>query len=187
MFFGYILPLLLKEMLDLERLPKKMKEYIVDYPIHIFEIRNYMDYENFKTDLRLICGFLRRDHNKEELKEYVQKNAQEFEKLAEDTYELISVYSGSKKMLQFLENNKNETGEINMCKAIDDMIADGIKLGEQRGEKRGEKRGMEFGIQKCIELCQEFQLSVDVTLSKIIENFSLTENAAKEYVAKYWI
>ena len=74
-----------------------------------------------------------------------------------------------------------------MCKAIDDMIADGIKLGEQRGEKRGEKRGMEYGIQKCIELCQEFQFPVEITLSKIIEKFSLTEDAAKQYIAKYWV
>ena len=64
-----------------------------------------------------------------------------------------------------------------------ESLEDGIKIGEARGEKRGEKRGIVGGT---IQTCKDFQLTMEETLSKIIKDFSLGEEEAKQYMEEYW-
>ena len=64
-----------------------------------------------------------------------------------------------------------------------ESLEDGIKIGEARGEKRGEKRGIVGGT---IRTCKDFQLTMEETLSKIIKDFSLGEEEAKQYMEEYW-
>ena len=44
-----------------------------------------------------------------------------------------------KRLMLMLEEQKDEEA-LDMCSAIDELIADGEKRGEERGEKRGEER-----------------------------------------------
>ena len=44
-----------------------------------------------------------------------------------------------KRLIEILEDEKKE-GQIDMCKAIDDLIEDGRILGEIEGEQKAEKR-----------------------------------------------
>ncbi|MCM1092238.1 MAG: hypothetical protein NC092_11075, partial [Butyrivibrio sp.] len=47
--------------------------------------------------------------------------------------------------------------------------------------------GIEQGkVQGIVETCQELGISQGDTLQKLIEKFSLTEDAAKEQLDKYW-
>ena len=77
-----------------------------------------------------------------------------------------------------------------MCKAIEDMIENGkqmgIELGMERGLERGLECGIECGIQSLIKICQEFGVTFDATLHRIIAEFTLTEDKAHEYMKKYW-
>ena len=73
-----------------------------------------------------------------------------------------------------------------MCKAIDDMIACGEERGKQIGIELGIERGIERGIQGMIRICQNLGASVEMTISNIMGECSLTEEKAKEYVQKYW-
>lgn len=59
-----------------------------------------------------------------------------------------------------------------MCKALDDML-----------DKR-ELRGM---VQGMIKICQEFGVSMEVALQKIMKECSLPEDTAREYIQKYWV
>lgn len=42
------------------------------------------------------------------------------------------------------------------------------------------------GIGALIKLCKDFQVSRQDTLQKILENFSLPQQTAEEYLAMYW-
>jgi len=66
-------PIRLKDMLDVENYPAKLQKLIVDYPIHLLEVRKFEDLDNFKTDLKYVFGFLQRDEDKAELEKYVEK------------------------------------------------------------------------------------------------------------------
>ena len=60
--------------------------------------------------------------------------------IEEDTLEAVADYVGERRLKQFQPERKG--GTVNMCKAIDVLIADGEKKGEKRGEKRGFRRGV---------------------------------------------
>lgn len=172
-------PRCLKDMLDLEGLPPEMIDAIEDYPINLLEVRNYPDYENFQTDFRLVCGFLQRDKDSKALHSYVMENSEQFLNLPEDAFALINHYSHSNYFIESKDTYETKTGGINMCKAIDDLIA--------QGEARGKEMGIELGIESIIKLCQEFSISTDLALQRIMTDFSLTNEKAHEYVKKYWV
>lgn len=48
------------------------------------------------------------------------------------------------------------------------------------------KEGREAGIQSVIKICADFQLPKDKVLEKLMAEFSLSEEVAKQYLAKYW-
>lgn len=66
-----------------------------------------------------------------------------------------------------------------MCEAIKAMIED--------GKMEGKNEGLIIGrIEKTIEMCQEFRVSKEDTLERIIKEFSLEEEEAKKYMEEYW-
>lgn len=75
------------------------------------------------------------NRDKDQLYRYVHENREALRRMGETpTLALLSVIGEQKRLMQLLE--KSEKEEPDMCKAIDDLIADG----ETRGEKRGAAR-----------------------------------------------
>lgn len=66
---------------------------------------------------------------------------------------------------------------IETTKQLEEGVANMCNLSDMIEEK---------GIEKGIELCQEFGLSREDSVRKIMEKFSLTVEAAQAYVEKYW-
>ena len=62
-----------------------------------------------------------------------------------------------------------------MCKALTEIEEYGIECGIERG------------IQSIIKLCQEFGISTEKTIQKIMDDFSFSKDKANEYIQKYWI
>lgn len=52
--------------------------------------------------------------------------------------------------------------------------------------EEGIEQGIEQGISKFIELCQEFGVSKEETLRKVINKFSVPEEVALQSLDKYW-
>ncbi len=57
-----------------------------------------------------------------------------------DTYDAIATFTKTGKFLENKDKYLDEEGDIDMCKAMDDLIKRGEERGEQRGEQRGENR-----------------------------------------------
>lgn len=52
--------------------------------------------------------------------------------------------------------------------------------------EEGRQEGREEVIQALISTCQEFHASKDETISKLREKFTISDDAAREYVEEYW-
>lgn len=46
--------------------------------------------------------------------------------------------------------------------------------------------GLEQGIDALVTTCQEFKISREDTLGKVMYNFKLEQEAAEAYMKKYW-
>ena len=128
-------------------LPEERRTYLID------DVRRYPHAERFRTDLKLVFGFLQRASEPEELTEFIEENTKEFSSLTEDAYDMIASMSKTGELKELKKDVGQE--DYNMCKAIDMMMQEreerGIKLGEERGEARGIKLGEERGEARGIE------------------------------------
>ena len=136
-------PLCLKEMMDLSTLPEEVREKIADYPVHLIDVRRYPYAERFRTDLKLVFGFLQRASEPEELAEFIEENTKEFSSLTEDAYDMIASMSKTGELKELKKDVGQE--DYNMCKAIDMMMQEREERGEERGIRLGEARGIETG------------------------------------------
>jgi len=133
-------PRRLKEMLDVKDYPLELQRFIVDYPIHILEVRNYEHLADFKTDIKYVFGFLQKDTDEKELADYVEQNREAFSKLTESAYNLIGEMSGMRKLKKIKTKVKSEGG-YNMCQAIEKMIENGRRDGLRDGLRKGRQQG----------------------------------------------
>ena len=134
----------LKAMMDLEKCPLELQQFIVDYPIHLLEVRQFEHSEVFMTDIKYVFGFLKRDKDKEELFAYVEENEGVFSRLKESTYNLLSVMSRCRRLKQVKKKVKKE-GAYDMCEAIEGIYQDGKREGKREGQQLGHRQGRRQG------------------------------------------
>ena len=77
---------------------------------------------------------------KERILEYVEANRSYFQRLNIDTYQALSVFLNSEKWLEGI-SVPEEKGEMDMCKALEDIYEDGKADGKEEGLKEGKKEG----------------------------------------------
>ena len=129
-------PRCMKEMLKIKEYPLELQSLIADYPIHLLEIRKYEQLDKFHTDIQYVFGFLQREMDKEELKTYVHQHREFFSQLTTDAYDVISVISHSKMLIDRKNEFEAEGGEYNMCRAIEEMIEEGKIEGKIEGHSQ---------------------------------------------------
>lgn len=125
----------LTKMIGIGRYQEKVSDRLLpltnDFHVNLFDIHQLETSEIFRTDLRDVLGFLKRQNDKEELRRYVE-GRQIFRHLQEDAYDVLSVYIGNGK----LEIRKEEYGTkegFDMCLAIQELIEDGRAEGRTEG------------------------------------------------------
>ena len=159
-------PTRLSEMLDLSELPEAARNMVVDYPIHIIDARRFKDSEKLETDARLFFGMIQRDENADEWAKYVEENREAFQNISTDTYDAIATFTRTGKFLDNKHKYMSEEGDVDMCKAMDDLI----------------KRGEESGKMKIIKLIQ--CMAAD-GLSNLIPKIAEETDFCEKMFAKY--
>ena len=159
-------PTRLSEMLDLSELPEAVRNMVADYPIHIIDARRFKDSEKLETDARLFFGMIQRDDNADEWAKYVEENREAFQNISTDTYDAIATYTRTGKFLDNKHKYMSEEGDVDMCKAMDDLI----------------KRGEESGKMKIIKLIQ--CMAAD-GLSNLIPKIAEETDFCEKMFAKY--
>ena len=87
-------------------------------------------------------------------------------------------HTPDERLLDLKENVQNEDGGINMCGAVDQMIAEGME--------RGLAQGTERGIKNLIEVCQELGTSYDNVQFQVEMKYNLSQEEAERYMKQYW-
>ena len=146
----------------------------------------------FLKDIATMFLTIKYRDNLQNLKE-VLKTIPEIENIEEDTYDVMWNFL-DKRMLELKENVQNEDGGINMCGAVDQMIAEGMERGLAQGMERGLAQGMErglaqgteHGIKNLIEVCQELGTSYDNVQFQVEMKYNLSQEEAERYMKQYW-
>ena len=87
-------------------------------------------------------------------------------------------HTPDERLLELKENVQNEDGGINMCGAVDQMIAEGME--------RGLAQGTERGIKNLIEVCQKLGNSYDNVQFQVEMKYNLSQKESERYMKQYW-
>lgn len=82
------------------------------------------------------------------------------------------------------ELKETPKGVENMCREMEELMNEGIKIGEIRGEKRGEKRGRAEGeLKKAKETAKELY-KIGMEEEKIAEILKVSQDDIKKWIAE---
>lgn len=113
-----------------------IEKYIPNYWINLVEADNIENVERFQTDLREIFGMMKCRKNQETLVQYMQEHGEYFRHVDSETYYAIGALLQSKRILDKEVKRGKTEGEMDMCKALEDLYQDGCEKG--RADARAE-------------------------------------------------
>ncbi len=192
-------PTSLHEMLSVKN--SSILKYVADYRINLltpYALTNE-NAQKLCTDLKEVMLFVKYSRDKDKLREVIE-NDKKFRSIARDTARMIEAVTGTD------IKAKESGGNVDMCKAIQDIrqegyeqgieqgIERGIEQGIERGIEQGIERGIEQGIEQGVEqgvertivvminIFRSMGISDDEIISKIVENSTISVEDAERYV-----
>ena len=109
-----------------------LRTYLPNYRINLIDAGNMENINRFHTDLQQIFGVLQYRGKKEELRSYMLENRDYFGQVDVETYHALQSFLHSEKILKEVEVSQGKE-RIDMCQALEDIYADGVKDGEKTG------------------------------------------------------
>ena len=128
----------LHEMMDFPL--EEMRTFIQDYKIHLIEPAAIEpeELEKFSTSLREVLGCIKYSKDKEKLSSFIRNNTR------------MTLELNAARVIQAITNVtldlSEETEEVDMCKAIDDMMQDSRAEGLAEGMEKGKAEGILFTL-----------------------------------------
>ena len=110
---------------------KMLKKLIPNYHINLLDINKLEDTSQYKTDLHIIFEMLKCRKDKKKIQSYIQENAEYFQHIDVDTYNVLRILLKAEKQLE--EIKKMDKEEIDMCEALQGIFDDGVELGIKQG------------------------------------------------------
>lgn len=124
--------------------------------------------EEFRSSLKEVLLYIKYSGDRKKLLEVTQKN-KNFRNLERLAAEVINVTTNSK-----LKYPKGQEA-VDVCAAIEEMKMDSRIKGKMEGK-----------IEGSVEAYREFNCSLQDTIERVAEKFSLSLQKAEEEVRKYW-
>lgn len=115
----------LYELLDMGEQEEFLKPYISDYRLNLYDFHEEDSFEDFHTELGTLFEFLKYSTNQKELSKKLKQDAR-YRHMDIETGRLLATLTGIKGLP--LDEEETMEGEIDMCKAFEDMKLEGIKL-----------------------------------------------------------
>ncbi len=157
-------PLSLHEMMSIRDM--EILSYVENYRIHLIDPAKLTEEElnKFSTSMREVMGYIKYSKNKEKLLDFLRTDIHK------------SIEMNAARVIKTITNTpievSEEKEEIEMCKAIEDLIAE--------SETRGEAKGM-------IEVCLEMDIFKEDILKKLQDKLNISLQQAEEYFKIYGI
>ena len=130
---------------------KKLEKYISNYWINLVDADGIKNIHCFKSDLQKIFGMLKCKGDKGKLLDYAHANEDFFGHVDYNTQQAIGEFLQSEKLRDKIVKRKEEKGEYNMCKALDDLYQEGIDKGYERGHSEGRMEQLMLQVKKKLE------------------------------------
>lgn len=147
--------------LDFSGLPEEIRDSVQNFQTTVLEVQSLRDTSVFQTDVKQVFDFIRCSNDKARLLDLVRSDPA-YTRMESDAYDLAAAYTNTYGILQ-RKSYYMEEGQVDMCKAIDDMIEDGRNEGRAEGRKEGRE-----------EMLSEFAVS----LKNLMEHFSISPKEA---------
>ena len=175
-------PLSLHEMMSVSDI--EILSFVENYRIHLIDPAKLTEEQlnKFSTSMREVIGYIKYSKNKDKLLEFLRTDAHR------------SIEMNAARVIRTITNTpievSEEEGEIEMCKAIEDLIAESEARGRAEGEVRGEARGRAEGETRgeakgMIEICLDMSFSKEDILKKLQEKLNISLQQAGEYFEMY--
>ena len=155
----------LHEMLDFTDVPDSLKRMTPDYKVNVIEIRNLKHTEVFQTDVKQVFDFIRLSGDKEALLELVESD-DNYQHMDEDAFEVITTYTNSKELRMQMEKMQQESRrgeEMDMCKAIKDLMEDSRTEGREEGREAGFIEGIRKMTEKLLRRGDDIEAIMELT------------------------
>ena len=128
----------LQEMMDLPR--EEMRAFIQDYKIHLIDPAAIEpeELEKFSSSLREVLGCIKYSNDKEKLSSFIKNNTR------------MTLEINAARVIQAITkvtvDLSEETEDVDMCKAIEDMMQDSRAEGLAEGMEKGKTEGILFTL-----------------------------------------
>ena len=125
------------------RAEKRLRELLPDYRIHVYDLNKVKDFSSFKTSLRTLFEFYSYREDSKGLEDYMRSNREKIAGLDKESAFLLSVMLGEDRLVKRLHEQQEKKKDIsdkeetNVCKAIDEMIENGVQRGIVQGKEEG--------------------------------------------------
>lgn len=138
------------------------------YPLHILRLSEQKDYECFRTELGMLFSLYARRNDRSGFKEYLDTH-KACQNMDDETCQTLGMMTGSAGLLNLARRSKDkEKEEINVCRAIDELIEEGKKAGISEGIAEA-VRAMAAGMRKleipqrtiCRMIAEELHMSME--------------------------
>lgn len=161
-------------------------KFVNDYRINLISPKEIKDFTVFKTELGKVLEFINASDSLMEMKKILENNREYYLHMGIESARMIETFGKTKIDMDMYEKEE----EINMCKAIDDMILEGKQEGLQEGLKQGEQKGLKQGLQEglraSIEMAKEFGITRELITKQIEKRFRLSQDEAMDAMNKYY-
>jgi len=158
-------PKCLYDMIDFTDIPEEIRRLVENYNIHIVDIRRFNDTSVFKTDVKQVFDFLKYTEDKVALLDLVEKDSY-YKNMDIDAYNIVKTYANVSKVIA-AEEYKVKEGGINVCKAIQDLMADSREEGIIEGKEAGKIEGIKEGIKEGQSVVIMNMLKQELPIEKI--------------------
>ena len=162
--------------MDMLEVPEKIKPLVADYKMNLLELRTSGSLQFHNQDVNTVFDISRsiyeRDYNKINT---VYKDRL----IASELGVVIGAITQSQELIDHALELEQKGGQVNMCSALEELKMEG----KQEGKKEGLQEGMIAGT---IKTCKKFKLDQKAAIKNVMEEFSLSEEDAIDYVKKYW-
>lgn len=160
----------LEDMLDMKCVPPEIQSYIQSqYALNLLEARTIRDYEKFHSDIREVFRILSCDDDRKKMRQIIEQD-RNYHCLAHDAADAIATLTASNEIMNYSNKRK---GEVDMCKAIQDMI------------EEGRQEGIQQGIQIFILDNMEENVAKERIQQKLQRRYQLSPERAEQYINQY--
>lgn len=103
-----------------------LHKYVPNYRINLVDVSRLEDCGKFASDLRVVLELMSFHNDKEKVRSYLEENRDYFSNMDIVSSEAVGIFLGCHRQVHKMIEKE---GEVDMCKALDDIYNDGVEKG----------------------------------------------------------